>query len=66
MVGHRFLELGIIIPQATWTRSVVNGHKTLETQHAVFVMSGGRLVDLSPTFSHLELDSVLVDSSNSR
>ena len=55
----------IIISLAIWTRSGV-GTWVLGSQHAIFDMPDGQLINLSLAFSHLELDSVLVDTSNCR
>lgn len=64
--GVGSLKLEHIISQAIWTRSGVGRHMALETQHAIFVMSDGQLINLSLAFSHLELDSILVHSPNRR
>ena len=44
-----------------WNRSIHGP----SIQHAILVMPDGQLINLPLAFSHLKLDSVLVDSSSS-
>jgi hypothetical protein len=51
-----------LILLAIWTISGIVRYAVIGTQHAIFVMSDGQIINLSLPLSHLELESVLVDS----